>query len=204
MILDLLFPKYCLECKKEGKYICSSCEEKVTNLGWKVDNFSVYKYEKVIRKAVTSLKYKFAKDIADELSTYVFESIRKKTVFPRKEKIILIPIPLHWRRENWRGFNQSKIIGERLSHQFGWKFVPDFLIRQKYTKPQVELKGSERRKNLSGVFTVNQNYLFTDQSFNQTILLFDDVYTTGSTIIEATKTLNKAGFKKIKSLTLTR
>lgn len=190
MILDFLFPKYCLECKKEGKYICDMCISKVTPCGTIGNNYSIFKYEGVIRKAIISLKYKFATDIADELSERIHQRLIAKGQWLKN--ITLVPIPLHRKRENWRGFNQSEILGKKLSEKMKWKFIPDLLIRNKNTAPQVGLKGLSRRSNLSGVFSINSHIPYS--IIHNSIVLFDDVYTTGSTINEAKKVLKEAGF----------
>lgn len=198
MILDFLFPKYCLECGKAGKYICAECIKKV-RLGYlNNNNYSIFRYEGVIRKAIISLKYKFAYDIADEL---VDACIQRLKTNRQLLNAVLVPIPLHKHRENWRGFNQTEIIGEKLAKAMNWKYIPDLLIRNKNTIPQVGLKGLSRRQNLSGVFSVNTNHFISN---NCSLVLFDDVYTTGSTINEAKKMLKEAGFKNIKSLTIAR
>lgn len=201
--LDLLFPKKCLECGKEGKYICHDCYSRVspcgvTPCGMNGSNYSIFRYEGVIRKAIISLKYKFAYDIAEEL---VNVCVLKLSTFCLLHTTTLVPIPLHQKRKNWRGFNQTEIIGEKLAKAMNWKYIPDLLIRNKNTLPQVGLKGSVRRSNLSGVFAVNPNYVLCTK---YSVLLFDDVYTTGSTIKEAKKVLKDVGFKNIKSLTIAR
>lgn len=196
-ILDFIFPKYCLECGKSGKYVCNECVSKVLDGTFDKNNFAVFKYKGVIRKAIVSLKYKFASDIADELVSVTVDRL-KSTKF---HNITLIPIPLYKQRENWRGFNQSELLGKKIADKLNWNFIPDLLIRIKNTHPQVNLKGDERRKNLSGVFTINPNFKLHAK---YSILLFDDVYTTGSTIKEAKKVLEKAGYKKIYSLTIAR
>ncbi|KKP47193.1 MAG: hypothetical protein UR39_C0005G0006 [Candidatus Woesebacteria bacterium GW2011_GWA1_33_30] len=208
MILDLLFPKYCLECKKLGKYICDGCYCKVRPCNIIDNNYSIFKYEGVIRKAIISLKYKFAFDLVDELVSCVLRVLKinsKFLIFTASpvinSKLILVPIPLHKHRENWRGFNQAEIIGEKLAKKMNWKYIPDLLIRTKESKPQVQLKGLDRRKNLSGVFVVNTNHFISN---NCSLVLFDDVYTTGSTINEAKKVLQESGFKNIQSLTIAR
>jgi len=201
MILNFLFPKACLECGKEGRYICSECYCKVRPCNV-VDstNFSIFKYEGVIRRAIISLKYKFAYDIADELvGRLVTSLINNKRLTSSAH--CLVPVPLHWHRENWRGFNQTEIIGEKLAKKMNWKYHPNLLFRNKQTVPQVGLKGLVRRNNISGVFSVNPNDVICTK---YSVLLFDDVYTTGSTINEAKKVLLEAGFKNIKSLTIAR
>ena len=197
MILDLFFPKQCLECKKSGKYICDSCLEKVLDGTFDENNFSIFKYRGVIKKAIISIKYKFATDICEELVDRCVERLNAK----KFHNITVIPIPLHWHRENWRGFNQSKTLGEMISKKMNWKFVPDLLIKQNENIPQAQLKIQDRKTNLSGAFTVNKN---CNLDVKSSILLFDDVYTTGSTIKEARKVLTYAGFKNIYSLTIAR
>ena len=205
-LLDLLFPKNCLECGKKGKYICDMCYSKVTPYGRNGDNYSVFKYQGVIRKAIISLKYKFATDIADELvdacTVRLANSQQLMTNEIQPGYSYLVPIPLHRHRENWRGFNQAELIGQKLAKAMKWKFILDLLIRNKNTIPQVGLKGLSRRHNLSGVFSLNSIYNLLPVTYN--LVLFDDVYTTGSTIKEAKKVLKSAGFKNIYSLTIAR
>ncbi len=196
-LLDIIFPKFCFECGLSGKYMCSNCVTKVLDGTFDKNNFAVFKYKGVIRKAIVSLKYKFATDIADELVGICIQRLNSS----KFHNVVLVPVPLYKQRENWRGFNQSELLGQKIAEKMKWKFVPELLIRTKNTHPQVNLKGGERRKNLSGVFSVRSSYI---QYTTYNILIFDDVYTTGSTIKEARKVLEKAGFKNIYSLTIAR
>lgn len=203
-ILDFLFPKYCLECKKSGKYICDNCLNKVAVGNLSKGNFAVFEYQGVIRKAIISLKYKFAFDIADELVEASLLILRNhESQFLNHESIVLVPIPLHRQRENWRGFNQAEIIAKKVAQKMGWKFMSNLLLRSKNSRPQVGLKGDIRHQNLSGVFSFNSSH-YSPSTVHCSLLLFDDVYTTGSTIKEAKKVLNKAGFRNVYSLTIAR
>lgn len=195
MILNLLFPKKCLECGVGGVYMCLKCLNKVSLGGWHKNHYSVFKYEGVIRKAILALKYKYATDIAEGLTSACTSKMKLTDVYT------LTPVPLHKKRENLRGFNQVELIGKKIAKQKNWKFIPNLLIRTKSTTPQVNLKGSARRTNLSGVFKLNP--IYTNQAIPN-ILIFDDVYTTGSTIKEITKTLGEAGYKDIKTMTIAR
>ena len=203
-LVNFLFPRKCLECKKVGRYICDDCILKVRVGGiLNKDNlkvYSIFRYEGVIRRAIISLKYKFATDISEELVNLTVKRLKNSNYFEGKN-FTLVPIPLHRQRENWRGFNQTEIIGEKIASKMGWKYSRDLLIRVKKTNPQVELKGVERKENLSNAFTINPDKSI---SKNIKIIIFDDVYTTGSTINEATKVLKKDGFTKIFCLVLTR
>src|SRR3990170_8539992 len=224
-IFDLIFPKSCLNCGREGRYICQLCVSKVvfhkqlcpycgkasldgvTHVICHKKNrlngaFSVWSYQGVIRTAIIKLKYKFAWEVANELADYMVLYLKKQPVFPRTS--ILAPIPLYFLKENFRGFNQSEVVGELLARKMGWDFNSDILIRKRFRRPQTELKGKERRKNIKGVFSLNPNYRLTDPPINRSLILFDDVYTTGSTLKEAVKVLKRSGAKEVWGLTIAR
>lgn len=202
-LVNFLFPRKCLTCKKDGKYICDDCFRKVRVGGISNrDNLKVYslfKYEGVIKRAIISLKYKFATDISEELVDLSVKKLKNFNYFKSKN-FTLVPIPLHIKRENWRGFNQTEIVGEKIALEMGWSYSNNLLVRIKNTNPQVELKSFERSKNLLNAFTVDNN---NSISKNRKLIIFDDVYTTGSTIIEAAKALKNIGFKKIFYFVLT-
>ena len=222
-VLDLIFPKSCLGCGKTGVYICPDCVAKVrlakpicpycerasidglTHAKCTRENgldglASIWEYEGVIRRAILALKYKYSLEVGRELSEVFIEYLQNsKFLIPPSG--VLVPIPIHWYRENFRGFNKSDLIGQGLAKEMGWKFAPDLLIKNKHTVAQAELKGNDRRKNLKGTFAVNPAHIpYTIPN----ILLFDDVFTTGSTLMEAAKTLKKGGVKKVWGLTICR
>jgi len=194
----LIFPKTCLECRKEGKYICEDCLKKVGKVGFFKDRLSIFRYEGVIRKAIIALKYKYSTEIAKELADICVKNL--KSVNLVANNYLLIPIPLHWHKQNVRGFNQTEEVGKLIAKGMNWKYEPNLLIKKISTKPQVGLKGSTRHENLKGVFVISPNHLAIQPSNN--VILLDDVLTTGSTLSEASKTLRKAGVKRIMCLTI--
>lgn len=224
-IVDLLFPRACLGCKKEGGYICLTCLNKMPKVRqicpvcerpsvdgmshvkckkpWGLDGLiSVWAYREVVRKAIIALKYKFAKEVSKELARHIYTAFNKeKPVFPRGP--FLVPIPLHWYRGNWRGFNQADLVGKLISEKLGWKYAQDLLTRKKLTRPQTELKGEERKQNIRGAFSLNPDYqsLIID---HRPLVLFDDVWTTGSTLKEAAKVLKRSGAREVWGLTIAR
>jgi len=230
-LTDLFLPKRCLSCGQEGGYLCSHCRktiwplsdficpvcEKQSFLGqthpycqtkYSLDGLvSFFPYKGLMRTAIGKLKYKFITDLAEDLFVLMKNVVRTKNQFKwlkrffPKNKTILIPIPLYWQRENWRGFNQSKLLGEKLADYFHWQLRDDILIRQKATQAQVELRARQRQKNIQRAFKIKPNIQISQDS---KILLFDDVWTTGSTLKEAAKVLKKAGFKKVYGLTICR
>lgn len=224
-VIDLFFPKNCLNCGKGGKYICLNCLQKV-HLSKQVcieceksavdgmthskclkkrsldGSVSIWTYEGVVRKAITKLKYRFAYEIAKELAETGSKNLKSKfTALPKKA--ILTPIPLHPLRYNWRGFNQSEEIGKLIAKEMGWRFISDILVRKKQTVPQANLSEKARQQNVKGIFVLNafRRSLFTD---HQSLILFDDVWTTGATLREAGKVLKHNGADKVWGLTITR
>ena len=223
-ILDLIFPKSCLSCGKSGGYICLSCINKVKtprpicpiclkpslrgmthpvcrgplNLDGLV---SLWNYDGVVRKAILTLKYKFALEISKELSNYAIHRIGETKLKFSKDDI-LVPIPLYWYKKNFRGFNQGEEIGGQIAQLLGLRFVPDLLIKKTSTIPQTGLRRSDRLRNVENVFILNPSH----SSFmsRNCFILFDDVWTTGTTLKEATKIFKKAGALEVRGLTLAR
>lgn len=124
-LLDLIFPKKCLICGSNGQYLCSKCvsllhthQPKYINTKSKEGSLSLFRYEFMIKKAIFELKYHFVTDIIDELVALSTNHI--KSTFPhllqywQSNHFVIIPIPLYSSRQNWRGFNQSILLGKKL------------------------------------------------------------------------------------------
>ncbi len=223
-ISDIFFPKRCLGCRKNAKYICETCLDNLGNIRQscpycerasvdgathvfcagklKLDGcFSIWPYQKVIKEAILKMKYSFALQVATEISEYMVFKLKELPIFPKNS--LLVPIPMFWLRENFRGFNQSEVIGEYLAKNLGWDFNPLVLIRKKLRKPQTALKAKERKENVRGVFAFNKAFQHEILKY-QLLILFDDVYTTGSTLKEAAKVLKRNTLVKVWGLTIAR
>src|SRR5579859_3571402 len=149
-LLDLLFPKLCLECGKPNKYICDKCLAKVevlNRLNRETKTISIFKYTGVIRKAIVKIKYNFAYDIASELANVCIQNLKMPYPTYKTKNYILLPIPLHKKRENWRGFNQSEILGKLIAEKMDWRFKTNSLIRPTEGQNQVGLSQIERVRN---------------------------------------------------------
>jgi ComF family protein len=112
----------------------------------------------------------------------------------------IVPVPLHPKRLRWRGFNQAVVLGKELSRAWHVPIDPFVLVRTRPTVPQTELREEERRKNVRGAFAVDDGASLE----NRTLLLLDDVYTSGATVNECARALRRAGAKAVHVLTLAR
>ena len=216
-ILDFIFPKKCFGCGVVGEYLCEKCLDELfparvfcpvckkasvdgmvhihCNTPYSLDGVRcIWTYDGALRKSLISLKYKFTYDVAQ----CIVETIDKRALFPLPKEAIFVPIPLYKSRQNWRGFNQSEILGKLVTAKFGWKFEPNLLLRNKKTHQQTGLARQEREKNIRGAFSLNPNFDLNTKSY----VLFDDVWTTGSTMKEACKVLKRNGAKKVWGLTI--
>ena len=119
-----------------------------------------------------------------------------------KDADFLVPVPLHRWRILRRRFNQSSLMAQYLSRETKIPCLLDVLKRTRATATQGHLQADARQKNVKNAFSVNPKYL--EAIRNKHIVLVDDVYTTGATITECTKTLLKAGAASVDVLTLAR
>lgn len=226
-ILDLIFPKECLGCGKVGCYFCKNCEAKIakayqtcpvcekSSLTGQTHTFCqkskrlnglycFFNYEGILKEAIHKIKYEFVTDIFTELFSVIFrnwqeeENLISLNKFIDQKKPILVPIPLHWHKENIRGFNQSVLFGKALVKRLNLALKEDILGKKKPTVSQTTLGPKERKENVKGIFKLKR------QIKDQNIILIDDVWTTGATMIEAARVLKEAGAKEVWGLTIAR
>lgn len=143
------------------------------------------------------IRFKYYSDIplAKPLAKLCAEKVISSKIAPD----IITYIPLHWTKYIKRGFNQSLLISKMIAKELNIAYT-SALKRIRYTKSQTKLTGKQRRENLKDAFKVINNQSIE----NKCILLIDDVYTTGTTLREASKELYNAKAKKVLILTLAR
>lgn len=112
----------------------------------------------------------------------------------------IIPVPLHPKRLRWRGFNQSLLLARQVARAYDMPMDPFMLRRIKETAPQTQLSEEERRKNVRGAFALNPR----KSAKGMRLLVIDDVYTSGATVNECSRTLKRAGAKEVSVLTFAR
>ncbi|MDP3710379.1 MAG: ComF family protein [bacterium] len=222
ILLDLLFPCFCMGCKKEGSFLCQHCRSLLKTipptcfvchkLSWPSGRtcdscrpktaiyafLSPFSYgDEAIKELIHHLKYNRVRGLAEILADLLKDYLQKYKIWLPKEAL-LIPIPLHKTRQRERGFNQTELIAKVFTSETSLILAKDVLIKTKPTKSQIELSSEERRKNLSGVFTVSK----PQEIQGKTIILLDDVKTTGTTLEEAATTLKSAGAKRVWAMTV--
>jgi ComF family protein len=153
----------------------------------------------LLRLAIHGLKFRGWREIAQPLATALAYRLAARgftqTTTP---SAALCPIPLHSRRERFRGYNQAALLAAQLSKIT--KLPCIFLLsRPRPTFPQTKLEPDERWENMQGAFAVTRK-IFP----RQTIILVDDVATTSATLEVAAQTLNRAGAKEIWAATVAR
>jgi len=119
---------------------------------------------------------------------------------PNPKDFLIVPVPLHRSRLRERGFNQSLLLARVLSSDLGTPLDYLSLIRKRNTRAQTGLKKEERKKNVKDAFSITYPLIIK----NKKIILVDDVFTTGYTLNECSRTLKKSGATTIICLTLAR
>lgn len=223
-LTDLFFPLSCVGCASFGRSLCLKCVQSLKNSRFdfcpgcgsiftgglfceKCREISALAglfvlsdfHNQVARKVVHAIKYDFHVSLIDELGDLIKSKLMHHQYW--RSDMILMPVPLHRRRQWWRGFNQSALIAQKISAVMGNKTM-SFLRRKVNNKPQVELKADGRKNNVVGVFDFD--YWPQNIDFGASLVLVDDVYTTGNTMAECAKVLKNGGFRDIWGLVLAR
>jgi len=227
--LDLLFPPSCSYCKEatvgSDKYLCQKCFSQLKFIktpyctccgrvfsscdknhlcgdclkpSWAFDKArSLFSYEEVIAGLIHNLKYS---EVMTGFNTFRWLSKQSALLDDLTIPDVILPVPLHIKRLRQRGFNQALLLAKSLFSDDKKKIRHDLLARQVDTPSQTGLSGIERRKNLRNAFVIKN-----PSSLNgKNVLIFDDVFTTGSTIHECTKALKLVGVDRVEALTICR
>lgn len=227
-LLDIIFPSTCIVCKNDKHLLCEECEQK---LEFNQSNFCLHCYQKnelgqfcqatkdkwllegiiiagdyknkVLKKLIKTYKYKSIKKLALNLFSFLDQYIKTNPALASlfqslaNSNTLVIPVPLHKKRQAIRGFNQAELICKLLSQKYKLQLDSNKLRRKRNNPPQAKLKGKARLKNLQNNFCWQGNSLE-----NKTIILFDDICTTGTTLNECALALKNSGAKKIWGLAL--
>jgi len=202
LLLDFLFPRFCIGCGTPHTQLCTSCIYKLPRArSPKHIDIAVFDYRnKLVRSIIWHLKYRHKYPLATHLGNTMYEILLEELseymLFDTQAALYVIPIPLSRKRARHRGYNQSACIARALCANSPDMFIytPHALYRHKNTPPQTHIRNKTKRKeNIKGCFSVP----YPEEVRGKDILLIDDVSTTGATLLEARKTLKKAGARSV-------
>ncbi len=217
--LDLLFPRWCINCGREGDYICSSCRGLLSLITppvcpicgrpqsggmlcpgcadgqAKIDGIrSPFVFDGVIRQAIHELKYRNLRALAIPLAELLHDYIVDNPV----PGDILVPVPLHRKRWRERGYNQSGLLARELGKLSGLPVADNCLVRRHHALPQARSASvSKRRSNVADAFTCPDGKLK-----DKRVLLIDDVATSGATLNTCAGVLKSAGAASVWGLVM--
>ena len=153
---------------------------------------AVGEYEGTLREIIHALKYAGRLSLAKPLAAQM--RVRGNDVLRAVDCVV--PVPLHWRREHQRGFNQAREIARHLGPP-----VVCALVRRRATRPQVELAADRRKANVAGAFAARRAWFRDDRIRGKNVLLIDDVSTTGATLNACARVLQERGASAVYALT---
>jgi ComF family protein len=215
--LQLIYPPVCISCKKiislpsNLAVVCSKClssfapvppqfiQDQILNRieGSFLDElFVCVCFDDTIKNIIHHIKYEKKNHLAFEIGKYCRQFLSKS--FENMSIDLAIPVPLHPLREKERGYNQSWHIGRGLLFSMPFKMTKGLMKRKRYTESQTNLNRIERQKNLEDAFELAEDITIKGKS----ILLLDDVVTTGTTLNVCAKVLKKSGVSRISAVTL--
>ena len=213
--MDFVYPKVCVGCGIDGTFLCNECFENleiagqicpvcgvVSDMGWTHKDcrkkggldglICIYSYQdELVKKVIDEIKFGFNQEL-------IYEMLRNFRFESGERFDMIVPLPLHFYRENWRGFNQADLIGQELEKGLGIG-LEKVLVRHKMTKQQSALSDrKEREENLKDAFVLKNGATIKGKK----MLLVDDVFTSGASMKEATVTLKRAGAETVWGLVL--
>ena len=148
-----------------------------------------------MRELVHALKYKGRRSLAPRLAAQM--KLRGREIL--QDADCVTPVPLHWRREYRRGFNQARELARHLGRP-----LIEVLTRTRHTRAQVELAADRRRANIRGAFALRPRLIRRQAVRGLRIVLVDDVSTTGATLDECAAVLKLGGASAVYALTAAR
>jgi len=225
-VINLLFPRRCPVCgdivQPFGELICPDCVGELSlvrqpvckKCGKEVEgvsveycydcmrhprsfeqNFALLNYNTAASRSMSAIKYKGRREYLDFYSQAVCRRFAK--TIKRISPDVMVPVPIHSSRRRSRGFNQAELLARQVGRQLQVPVCPAGLKRVKKTLPQKELNQQERLRNLQQAFVPG-----VLPKGVGTVLLVDDIYTTGTTMEACTRALKSMGVGKVYGLTL--
>jgi len=177
-----------------NNHLCSSCLTKAPPFDRAI---SLYAYAGKTRELIHHLKFRSNLSAISVINLLMLKAFKQWSLPPFD---LVVPVPLGRGGLRHRGYNQALLIAQKTAAFLKCNVDCSHFTKTKKTKPQIGLTRSERQKNLRGAFSIKNSQVFR----GKTVLLVDDVYTTGATVAEGAKTLSRAGAASVIVLTFAR
>lgn len=222
--LDLLFPPACAVCKKSGTVLCATCLKSIPRIqaafcthcgGVQMENGicmsclyhplhisglrAASVYQGPLRSCIHALKYEGNTRLAEPLGMLLAQTYMAHTL----QADVLLPMPLHVARQRERGYNQAQLLAEACAKYVHVAVNTEIVLRHRATEAQVNLKAAERQQNVAGAFQCAQVFA-TGALVGRSIVIIDDVCTTGATLEACAAPLYAAGARTVWGLVLAR
>ncbi len=202
--LPLIHSPVCYRCGKplnnSRQELCYDCRIFPKSFD---QGLALFLYNSMTRKAISAFKYHNQRYMADYFAKAIYDMHSPQINSWHIQAII--PIPIHKNKRKKRGYNQAALLAKCLSRELNLPSHDDFILRKTDTLPQKQFSPQARLNNLNKAFTLNPKYFSStneNPSYIQlhhinSVLLIDDIYTTGATMESCTRILKKAGIEKV-------
>lgn len=221
-LVDWVFTPRCVNCRRAGARVCAACRAQIRYMpphpcavcgspqpagpacpacallreAGVTALRAVAVFDGPVQRALHALKYQRDQMLADELARWLFAHPLTRQV----TGAVVAPVPLSAERLRERGYNQAALLARGLAELTGWDFAPQLLAKVRHTRTQVGLSARERRANVQDAFAVTPG----QRVAGRTVVVVDDVTTTGSTLMAVARPLRAGGAAHIYGLTLAR
>lgn len=201
--LSFLFKSDCALCEqKTSNLICEYCYQKLvscqlSNSIIKTDkDYSLFiwgRYDNYVKRAIFTFKYDNKTELGEVFGQFLARAWLDNKLWKKGQKITIVPVPLHDKKLRERGFNQAELVAKSFCEITGYSHFPHLLTRVKNTDAMFSLNPIERKQNITQAFTVGKDY----PKFNRqhSVIILDDIYTTGATVEEVIRVLNTLQIK---------
>ncbi|MGF1494302.1 MAG: ComF family protein [Microcoleaceae cyanobacterium] len=204
LTLDLFLKPNCPLCHRPAeREVCSHCEKQILECGssqnYRLQNripvFVWGKHDGSLKRAIATMKYQQHPEIARPLGFQLAVAWFKDAKTLPKDDVVVVPIPLSAEKQKQRGFNQAEQIARSFCQATGFPLKSQGLERVRSTQPQHKLSARQRQKNLKGAFKLGKD--FQRGLSKKSVLLVDDIFTTGATVNTAIQVFQQAGIKVV-------
>ncbi len=225
--LDLIFPKFCVGCGLEGEWVCPKCQNEVIRVITQVCPdcgkispagryclkcrkkhrlygvvVAAYYEEGPIKEAIHNLKYNNVLELKEFLGNLMVAAL-KENIDDIGHGFMMVAVPMHYLRKAQRGYNQAEILADFVAKQLKIEKIFKIIKKIRNTKSQVSKSGKKRRENLKNSFKIIDNFSLKKVA-GRTLVIVDDVTTTGTTLEECARVLKSAGAKRVWGLVVAR